>query len=56
MAVHETALRRRATVAEGTAAFYFDRPAGFVHQAGQNALESLGISENDMRSEEFYGY
>jgi ferredoxin-NADP reductase len=41
VAVHESALRRRETVAEGTAAFYFDKPAGFVHQAGQNALFTL---------------
>ena|SRR5258706_7781637 len=41
MAVHEIALRRREPVAEGTAAFYFDKPAGFVHQAGQNALFTL---------------
>ena len=41
MAVYETALRRRETVAEGTMAFYFDKPAGFAHQAGQNALFTL---------------
>ena len=38
MAVYETALRRRETVAEGTMAFHFDKPAGFAHQAGQNAV------------------
>jgi len=39
--VYETALRRRETVAEGTAAFYFDKPAGFAYQAGQNAVFTL---------------
>jgi ferredoxin-NADP reductase len=39
--VQEIALRRREQVAEGTFAFYFDKPAGFTHQAGQNALFSL---------------
>lgn len=37
----DTALRRRETVAEGTMAFYFAKPAGFLHQAGQNALFTL---------------
>ena len=41
MAVHETALRRRESVAEGTMAFYFEKPAGFAHQAGQNAVFTL---------------
>lgn len=41
MAVYETALRRRETVAEGTMAFHFDKPAGFAHQAGQNAVFTL---------------
>ena len=36
------ALRRREQVAEGTFAFHFDKPAGFSHQAGQNALFTLG--------------
>ena len=40
--MQEIALRRREQVAEGTFAFYFDKPAGFSHQAGQNALFSLG--------------
>jgi ferredoxin-NADP reductase len=31
----------RETVAEGTMAFHFERPPGFVHQAGQNALFKL---------------
>ena len=35
-------LLRRETVAEGTMAFRFERPSGFVHQAGQNALFKLG--------------
>jgi hypothetical protein len=33
MAMYQSALRRRESVAQGTAAFYFDKPAGFVHQA-----------------------
>ena len=44
----EITLRRREQVAEGTAAFHFDKPAGFVHQAGQNAIFSLiDPPEND---------
>jgi len=39
--VQDIALRRREQVAEGTFAFYFDKPAGFSHQAGQNALLAL---------------
>jgi len=35
-------LLARETVAEGTMAFHFERPSGFVHQAGQNALFKLG--------------
>ena len=34
-------LRGREQVAERTFAFHFDKPAGFSHQAGQNALFSL---------------
>ena len=34
-------LLRRETVAEGTMAFHFERPPGFAHQAGQNALFKL---------------
>ena len=35
------------TVAEGTMAFHFERPPGFVHQAGQNALFKLaGVEES----------
>ena len=34
-------LRRREPVAEGTFAFYFDKPADFSHEAGQNAMFSL---------------
>jgi len=41
VAVYETALRRRETVAERTAAFYFEKPAGFAYQAGQNAVFTL---------------
>jgi ferredoxin-NADP reductase len=41
MPVYETRLTRRETVAEGTMAFHFERPAGFAHDAGQNALFTL---------------
>lgn len=41
MAVYESVLQRRETVAQGTMAFYFDKPAGFAHQAGQNAVFTL---------------
>ena len=41
MAVSETRLLRRETVAERTMAFYFERPPGFEFQAGQNALLTL---------------
>lgn len=41
MAQHETRLLRRETVAEGTMAFYFDKPAGFSHRAGQNMQVTL---------------
>jgi ferredoxin-NADP reductase len=34
-------LRRREPVAEGTFAFYFEKPAGFTHEAGQNAMFTL---------------
>ena len=39
--MQDLALLRRQEVAERTFAFYFDKPAGFSHQAGQNALFSL---------------
>jgi ferredoxin-NADP reductase len=38
---NEARLTRRETVAEGTMAFYFARPAGFRHQAGQSVLVKL---------------
>lgn len=41
MPAHEIRLLRRESVAEGTMAFYFERPAGFEYEAGQNALVSL---------------
>ena len=41
MAIRETKLLRSEAVAEGTMAFHFERPAGFAHQAGQNALFTL---------------
>jgi ferredoxin-NADP reductase len=34
-------LRRREDVAAGTSAFYFDKPAGFSFEAGQNAIFTL---------------
>src|SRR5205823_8858384 len=39
--MYEVALRRREPVAEGTLAFYFDKPVGFSHEAGQNAIFTL---------------
>jgi len=39
--LHEAWLMRRETVAEGTMAFYFSRPPGFSHAAGQSLLISL---------------
>jgi ferredoxin-NADP reductase len=41
MAIHEARLVRRETVAEGTMAFYFFKPSGFAHQAGQSLLLRL---------------
>ncbi|HMA87381.1 MAG TPA: FAD-dependent oxidoreductase [Burkholderiales bacterium] len=41
MAIHEVRLLRRETVAEGTMAFHFSRPAGFEFRAGQSLLLSL---------------
>jgi ferredoxin-NADP reductase len=41
MAIHETRLVRRETVAEGTMAFYFTRPPGFQFRAGQSLTMSL---------------
>ena len=38
---YETRLLRREQVAEGTTAFWFERPAGYQYQAGQNATFSL---------------
>jgi ferredoxin-NADP reductase len=38
---YETRLERREVVAEGTMAFHFARPAGFTHEAGQNAIFRL---------------
>ncbi|HET7362843.1 MAG TPA: FAD-dependent oxidoreductase [Burkholderiales bacterium] len=37
----EIRLLRREPVAEGTVAFYFEKPAGFSHEAGQNAMFTL---------------
>jgi ferredoxin-NADP reductase len=41
MAVHETRLDRREEIAEGTMAFWFERPGGFHYRAGQRVLVSL---------------
>ncbi len=41
MAIHETRLARREMVAEGTMAFYFSKPSGFRHRAGQSLLMAL---------------
>lgn len=41
MAIHEARLVRRETVAEGTMAFYFSKPSGLRHQAGQSLLMTL---------------
>ena len=50
MAVYESRLIRRETVAEGTMAFWFERPSGFVHQAGQWVMMSLvDPQESDSR-------
>ncbi len=41
MAIQESRLVRRETVAEGTMAFCFSKPSGFRHQAGQSLLMTL---------------
>ena len=41
MAIHEARLVRRETVAEGTMAFFFSKPSGFRHQAGQSLVMTL---------------
>jgi len=41
MPIHEVRLLRRETVAEGTLAFTFSKPAGFRHRVGQSMLVSL---------------
>jgi len=41
MALYEVALTARETVAAGTMAFYFAKPAGFTHRAGQSLLFTL---------------
>lgn len=41
MPLHETRLLRSETVAEGTMAFHFARPAGFAFDAGQNVQLTL---------------
>jgi ferredoxin-NADP reductase len=42
MAENRAQLVRRETVADGTLAFWLARPPGFLFQAGQNALVTLG--------------
>lgn len=39
--IHEARLIRREAVAEGTMAFYFSKPSGFRHAAGQSLLMTL---------------
>ena len=41
MATYESRLVRREVVAEGTMAFYFDKPPGFRHLAGQSLTMTL---------------
>jgi ferredoxin-NADP reductase len=41
MTIHEARLVRREMVAEGTMAFYFSKPSGFRHRAGQSLLMTL---------------
>lgn len=41
MAICETRVARRELVADGTMAFYFDKPPGFRHQAGQSLTMTL---------------
>ena len=41
MATHKVKLKRREEVAEGTAAFYFEKPEGFQFKAGQFLRFSL---------------
>jgi len=41
MATYESRLARRELVAEGTTAFYFDKPRGFRHLAGQSLTMTL---------------
>jgi ferredoxin-NADP reductase len=55
MAIFDTTLLRRETIAEGTMAFVFERPAGFAFEAGQFANFTLidapeTDDEGDMRS------
>jgi ferredoxin-NADP reductase len=48
MATHEVNFRRHAYVAEGTMAFYFEKPAGFQFKAGQSVdLTILEPEETD---------
>ena len=41
MSVHEARLLRRESVAVGTMAFFFSKPSGFRHKAGQSLLMTL---------------
>lgn len=48
MATYETRLLRRESVADATMAFYFQRPVGFHHQAGQSlTMTILNPAETD---------
>ena len=47
MSAIRTRLVRQESVAEGTMAFHFERPRGFLFQAGQNVLVTLGEGWED---------
>lgn len=52
MASYDVALQRREEIAEGTFAFYFEKPAGFAFKAGQSvslALREPPSAPNSMR-------
>jgi hypothetical protein len=55
VAAYETRLLRSEPVAEGTMAFHFAGPPGMT-MAMQSMLGGLGVVEQDIQSEEFYGY
>ena len=48
MPIYTVKLERKENIADGTMAFYFTKPAGFVHKAGQHAdLTLINPSETD---------